>query len=80
MVSILAHNEEMRDSIRSYLKENNIETRPLFYPAHTMPTFKTDEIFPVSELISKRGMNLPSYPELTREDVVYICERIKECF
>jgi len=80
MVSILAHNEEMRDSIRSYLKESNIETRPLFYPAHTMPTFKTDEIFPVSELISKRGMNLPSYPELTREDVVYICERIKECF
>ena len=78
MVSILLKTEELRNKIRESLKANGIETRPLFYPAHTMPRFKSNESFPVSESLSKRGMNLPSYPELSRSDITFICSEIKK--
>ncbi|MHA8057423.1 DegT/DnrJ/EryC1/StrS family aminotransferase [Aquirufa nivalisilvae] len=80
MVSILAENEEHRDGIRTYLKEHNIETRPLFYPAHIMPTFKSEESFPVADFISKRGLNLPSFPDLSKKDVEYVCSIIEQYF
>ena len=77
MVSILAENVRVRDRIREVLKESGVETRPLFPPAHTMPVFKSNEVFPVAENISERGLNLPSYPALTREQVSYITAKIK---
>jgi perosamine synthetase len=80
MVSILAENKEIRDSIRESLKLNGIESRPLFYPAHTMPVFKNNQTYPISEFLSDRGMNLPSYPGLTKDDVDYICSMITSVF
>ena len=78
MVSVLFHDELTRNKVRAALNDDGIETRPLFYPAHTMPRFKSNEIFPIAESLSKRGINLPSYPELSREDVVRICIEIKK--
>jgi perosamine synthetase len=78
MVSVLFQDELTRNKVRTALKNDGIETRPLFYPAHTMPKFKTNEIFPIAESLSKRGINLPSYPELSMEDVVRICMEIKK--
>jgi len=78
MVSVLAKDENQRDLIRKNLKNNGIETRPLFHPAHTMPTFKTEESYPVAEQLSCRGLNLPSYPTLLRDQVAYISSKIIE--
>jgi perosamine synthetase len=38
----------------------------------------TKEKFPVAENISLRGINLPSYPYLTEEDVKFIASKIIE--
>lgn len=76
MVSILAADKNERDSIRRHLKSNEIETRPLFHPAHMMPAFRTDDPYPIAESLSCRGLNLPSYPGLTRDQVSYICSNI----
>jgi perosamine synthetase len=35
---------------------------------------------PVAENLGWRGMNLPSYPGLTRSDVAFICERLRAYF
>ena len=78
MVSVLAPTGSMRDSIRKALKEAGVETRPLFFPAHIMTVFASNEAFPVAEDLSIRGMNLPSYPALTREQVSYICMVIRQ--
>jgi perosamine synthetase len=78
MVSILAKDATERDRIRKHLYDNSIETRSLFYPAHTMPVFKTYESFPVAESLSSRGLNLPSYPALSEDQVIYISSLIKE--
>ena len=78
MVSVLVLDVEMRDSIRQALKDAGVETRPLFLPAHTMPAFASNKTFPVAEDLSSRGINLPSFPALTREQVRYICKIIRQ--
>jgi perosamine synthetase len=72
MVSIVVDDAKLRDPLRAHLKKADIETRPVFYPAHTMPHCATRESFPVAESLSARGLNLPSYPALNRQD----CDRI----
>lgn len=39
MVTIVLDDYRKRENLREYLKANGIETRPTFYPVHTMPMF-----------------------------------------
>lgn len=81
MNCILVKEAKLRDPLRKHLTERGIETRPTFYPIHTMPMyFKKKEKFPIAEDISARGINLPSYPNLSKNDVLYICKAIKEFY
>lgn len=82
MCSILLDDAKHRNSLREFLSKVNIETRPLFYPVHTMPMYKknVDESYPIAESLGSRGMNLPSWPGLTREQVSKITKNIKEYF
>ncbi len=77
MVSILVE-PALRDPLMAFLRENGIETRPFFYPAHTMPMYECDEHYPVAERIGASGINLPSFPELTDAEIDEVCDRIKE--
>jgi perosamine synthetase len=79
MVSVVAKSGTIRDGIRAYLKEHGVETRPFFVPAHVMPVFRLKgNAFPVAESLGQRGLNLPSYPGLTRKEISYICSLIKD--
>lgn len=81
MCSILVQKAKHRDELREYLKANGIETRPTFYPIHTMPMYsKNFTKHPVAEDIASRGLNLPSYPALKKDDIKYICKRIKDFY
>ena len=81
MVSILVEAPELRDSLRDYLKDKGIETRPLFYPVHTMPMYSQKyEKHKNAENIGWRGINLPSYPELKTEDIAFICSSIENYY
>jgi perosamine synthetase len=71
---------DLRQSLRDWLKASKVETRPLFYPCHTLPHCRTDESFPVAESLSARGINLPSFPELSRENVDTVCGRVRSFF
>jgi perosamine synthetase len=45
----------------------------MFYPVHTMPMYSKKFMrHPVAEGLAWRGINLPSFPDLTEEDVAYI--------
>lgn len=68
-----------RDELMELLKEEGIETRPIFYPMHQMPVYEDSSAnCPVSEAVASRGMNLPTHALLTREDVTYICDTVKK--
>lgn len=78
MFSILVKNNRQREALIKYLLERfGIETRPTFYPVHTMPMYSQNKLsFPVSENIGLRGINLPSSPELTKSQIQFISETI----
>lgn len=80
MVTIIIDEEFSNNSLMEFLFKNGIETRPLFYPIHTMPPYKENEIYNVAENLSDRGLSLPSYPELTSGDINYICSSINDYF
>lgn len=81
MYSILVDSEKIRDSLRDFLKNEGIETRPTFHPVHTMPMFsELNQKFPVAEDIAHRGINLPSWPNMPIEYIEYVCKKIKTFF
>lgn len=66
MVTVLTSDAGDRDPLRSALAEAGIETRPVFHPAHTMPMYGTQALsLPVAEDVAARGINLPSWHDLT---------------
>ena len=81
MVSLLVENSSQRDPLREHLELNGIETRPLFYPVHTMPMYSGKyQQHAIAEDLGWRGMNVPSYPGLNKEDVAEIAKHIKGFF
>jgi perosamine synthetase len=79
MCSILTTDAKQRELLRAHLEKEGIETRPLFYPVHTMPMYSTQyQRHPIAENLGWRGLNLPSYPGLKTEEIEFICEKIKE--
>jgi len=74
---VLDRSDITRDGLRVKLLEKNIDTRPFFPPMSSFRMFK-----PTHNLTAKRlganGINLPSGHDITHEQVVYICDCIKE--
>lgn len=79
MTSIILEDSypETREYFTEKLKERNIDTRPLFPPMSGFPMFeKVDN--PVSEFVGKRGINLPTPLNLTKEQADYVSDNILE--
>ena len=80
---VRANNNASRNSIISHLNQKGIDSR-VFYPMplHLQNCFeylgykKGD--FPNSEKAAKELFSLPVYPELTREQMDYVVESVKE--
>lgn len=78
MCTILVDDPLMRDILREALEEEGIETRPVFYPVHTMPMYAQKfQRHPVAESVGWRGINLPSWPDLKKEQVFEVCGIIR---
>jgi len=79
-VAIFDKSIDVKD-IKDYLESKEVETRRVFMPIHMQEAYKgyfENESFPVSESIFKNGLCLPSYPNLTEENIFYIINSIKE--
>lgn len=69
-----------REGLMVYLRERGIGTRP-FYPAlHAEPAYNYEMSFPISELVAKKGLWLPSSCKLTDAQIVYICDCISQYY
>jgi len=81
MISILVENRNVREKLREQLKSDSIETRPTFYPVHTMPMFSQKyQKLPVAEDIGWRGINLPSFPTISDEQLELIAASFRKFF
>jgi len=64
------------------LAQNNIGTRPFFWPMHEQPVFKNmglfkEERYPVAEKIARRGFYIPSGLALDTNQIEFVAETIK---
>lgn len=69
--------EERRARLMAQLKERGVDSRPYFYPMSDMPYFERANT-PVAHQVSQRGINLPTYVDLTRDDVAIIGQAVRE--
>ena len=60
-----------------FMRENNIDSRPFFYPISSLPMFEKKPGNKVAYDIFERGINLPSHHELTRQDIEYVSTTVK---
>ena len=69
-----------RDELAERLLRKGIETRPVFYPLHTMPPFRRfagSACFPVTEAAAAKGLSVPSAVTLTDAEVDAVAKGIR---
>lgn len=74
--------KNLRDDLRQYLYKNKILTEIYFQPLHLCRFFRnkfdrTSSRLSVTEFISKKILNLPIYPSLTKKEMDYIINNIE---
>lgn len=72
-----------RDELMALLAQEGVETRPFFIPLHSLPPFREQsrargEKLPVTDELSSRGINLPTFAALRPERVEKIATIIRK--
>jgi len=76
---------DSRDKLMAYLASKGIMTKVNFSPVHLTQFYrekfgyKQGEL-PVTEKISDQVLTLPMYPTLGKEEIDYICRKVKDFF
>jgi len=76
---IIIRNEK-RDELQEFLLKNNIGTAIHYpIPIHKQPIYENLNLsLPISEKFSQEVLSLPSYPQLSDNEIMAICEKINE--
>ena len=80
LFTIIIDNRIKRNLLIDELNNLGIETRPVFYSLNIMPPYincRTSESLLNSIEISTNGLSLPSSLSLTKEDINYVCNSLK---
>ena len=79
-----AFTSNYKNKIESRLNENGIQTRSFFYPMHIQPAvvkyFGIQKPQPVSEKLYEKGLCLPVHHEISSDDIIKICDLVKEVY
>lgn len=67
-----------REELINFFKEQNIDIRPFFYPVSSLPMFEKNENNKVAYGIYYRGINLPSYHDMTSSEIDDVCGFLRE--
>lgn len=67
------------------MEDKGVQTRSFFYPLHRQPAFKgigrfSDEDFPNSIYGYDCGICLPTYPTLSRKEIKFICDIVRQYY
>lgn len=70
---------QSRDALIAGMRADAIETRPVFYPLHTMPAYHVEggESFATAERLGAEGISLPTHVLLTEADIERVCESLE---
>ena len=76
MYSLVLETKKLRNGLIKHLETKGIESRPFFSPCHLAGHISDLTLFPVAEDLSRRGINLPTYPEMTDLSVKFVSNEI----
>jgi perosamine synthetase len=68
---------QLRDHCIQELMRKGIETRPGFYAMSSLPPYDAPEL-EISSRLAASVISLPTYSDLTNEDIKYVCENFIE--
>ena len=73
---------ENRERVAARLTACGVETRPFFIPMHQLPEFAecTRSSMSVTEDLAQRGLNLPTYPDMTGMNVEHVIRAVRQAF
>ena len=71
-LSVEGMTDASREGFMAALRSAGVDSRPYFYPIADMPMY-SDAQTPVTRRVSQSGVNLPSYFDLSEDDVLHIC-------
>lgn len=82
---IQLEDEKTRDSLQQFLKDKSIMSKVYFNPVHLKTIYKQKynskkEYLPQTETLSKKILNLPIYPHMSKDEMDYIIESVQEFF
>lgn len=69
-----------RDELEHFLLQNGIRTRRMYPPIHAQKAWGLQGHYPVSEMVGRDGLWLPSHPQLTEDTIHRICDTIRNFF
>ncbi len=82
MYYLVLPNEELRNNVMEQLKKEGILAVFHYIPLHTSPMgrklgYKEGDL-PVTEEYAKRLLRLPLYPDMSKEELDFICKKVYE--
>jgi perosamine synthetase len=78
-IRLLGFNKEKKNALELFLFENNIETRPMFYPINRHDHLKHIQSDNTNaSVLNDQCLILPSFPELTHGQILTVCRKLKE--
>jgi perosamine synthetase len=67
-----------RNKLIDLLEKQDIEVRPFFYPSHILPPYNSNLRLPIAEELSAKGLNLPSGPGLSENQIRKVIDSMSE--
>lgn len=71
---------ERREELILHLESKKIGSRVMYPPINRQKAYSLAGMYPVSERVGADGLWLPSMVQLTDDQIVYICESIKNFY
>ncbi|HEG4693266.1 TPA: DegT/DnrJ/EryC1/StrS aminotransferase family protein [Campylobacter jejuni] len=69
---------ENRNELQTYLKEKGVGTRLMYGPINKQVAYQISGEHNVSNMIGEKGLWLPSFTQITNEEIEYICNQIRK--
>lgn len=68
---------DLRDRVMARMREQGVDSRPFFYPCHILPPYAGSPAdCPNAEWLGARGLSLPTWVGMTREQVSRVCQTL----
>lgn len=77
-IELLGFNYDKRQAFMAKLKENLVDSRPVFSPLSSLPMFEKRVDNPVADCVGQSSINLPSGHNLTLEQLEHVAATIKK--